>query len=154
MFEWSYFFNCADETILPKISSTFSLSMKYVFHTFSNIIFQYFSFNSFKIIYFPLSMTKPFTITLCVKLCLNSVKKELLSMIYDKDDCIDLPTERSDSCEMNLMIVNWIYDSLFNNVNSFVYVNAIGGDFVLCSRPSKYLPAFILCSSFSLYNAK
>lgn len=51
-------------------------------------------------------MTKPFTITLCVKLCLSSVKNELLSIIKDNDDCIDLPAERSDNWEMNLMIVN------------------------------------------------
>lgn len=66
-------------------------------------------------------------------------------MIKDNDDCIDLPAERSDNWEMNLMIVNWIYDSLFNKVNSFVYVNAIGGDFDLCNNPYKYLPACILC---------
>lgn len=90
-------------------------------------------------------MTKPLTITLCVKLCLNSVKNELLSMIKDKDDCIDFPAERSDNCEINLIIVNWIYDSLLSNVNYFVYVKAIGGDLVLCNKPYKYFPAYILC---------
>lgn len=75
-------------------------------------------------------------------------------MIKDKDDCMDLPAERSDNWEINLMIDNWIYDSLFNSVNSLVYVNAIGGDFVLFNNPYKYLPPCILCSSFLDSKAK
>ena len=65
-------------------------------------------------------MTSPLTMTLWVKLCLSSVRKELLSMMKDREDCIDLPADKSESWEMNLMIVSWIYDSLSNNKNSFV----------------------------------
>lgn len=51
-------------------------------------------------------MTSPLTMTLWVKLCLSSVRKELLSMMKDREDCIDLPADKSESWEMNLMIVS------------------------------------------------
>ncbi len=75
-------------------------------------------------------------------------------MMKDREDCIDFPAERSESWEMNLMIVSWIYDSLSSNKNSFVYVKAIGADFVLCKSCYKYWAPAILNEWFGFSMAK
>ncbi len=70
---------------------------------------QYFDCNYFNIIYLPFYITIPLTITLCARLCLNSVKNEPF-YINDNELCIDLPYDKSESCEIKRIISSWIYD--------------------------------------------
>lgn len=71
------------------------------------------------IIYLAFLINIPFPITLCVKLCLNSVKNPPL-FINDNDDNIDLPYEISDNWDMKRIINNCIYDYIEEERNSYV----------------------------------
>lgn len=41
-------------------------------------------------------------------------------MMKESEDCMDLPADKSESCDMNLMMVSWIYDSVVSSKNSLV----------------------------------